>query len=112
MIDWNVAMESVNADQQLLADVVGILQTELPQLNRELRSAVASGESTAIAEAAHKLKGSVRFLGPSVVYDSAERIELLEPMDLGVANQIVESLSQSSDELSKELADYIANAKS
>lgn len=107
MIDWDAALESVNSDRTLLFEVVEILKNELPELHNELRNATEAGESDAIRNAAHKFKGSVRFLGPNTVHDLTESIELLEPMDLAVLNASLQKLANEVDLLTNELNQFV-----
>ena len=111
MVDWAIALESVNADSELLVDVVKILLDEIPNLHNDLRSATFSKDTDAIQNAAHKFKGSVRFLGPNTVYDLAEGIELLEPMDLGQANELLSKLNDETELLSTSLKEFIAKSE-
>ena len=74
-INWSAALESVNGDQGLLLEVVQILADDLPNLRTEVREAIENQDVEALRQAAHKMKGSVRFLGPSTVYDVAFQLE-------------------------------------
>ena len=75
VIDWSAALESVNGDQGLLLEVVQILADDLPNLRTEVREAIENQDVEALQQAAHKMKGSVRFLGPSTVYDISFQLE-------------------------------------
>jgi two-component system sensor histidine kinase BarA len=96
-IDWSAALESVNGDQGLLLEVVQILADDLPNLREEVREAIENQDVEALRQAAHKMKGSVRFLGPSTVYDVAFQLE-----QRGM-NGDLDGVSQLQSELVKEL---------
>ena len=108
MIDWEEALASVNHDRALLVEVTQILLSELPELHSELRSATRTANHKAIRSAAHKFKGSVRFLGQSSVYDLTEKIELLEPMDLAQVKKWVEALGPELTSLITEINAFMS----
>ncbi len=97
-IDWSAALESVNEDQGLLLEVVQILADDLPNLRTEVREAIENQDADALRQAAHKMKGSVRFLGPSAVYDISFQLE-----QLGMNGEL-DGVSELQSELVKELA--------
>lgn len=111
-IDWNTALESVNSDQELLLEIIAILQQETPTLRSELQSAVADCNADETRKAAHKLKGSVRFLGPNEVHSLAEQIELMELEDFANVDKLCADLTVAIDNLSLELTAYVDAAKS
>ena len=97
-IDWSAALEAVNEDQDLLLEVVQILADDLPNLRTEVREAMENQDADALRQAAHKMKGSVRFLGPSTVYDIAFQLE-----QRGMDGDL-DGASELESELVKELA--------
>ena len=106
-IDWSAALESVNGDQGLLLEVVEILVDDLPNLNTEVREAIENQDADALRQAAHKLKGSVRFLGPSSVYDIAFQLEQQGVNgDLAGAGQLQAELVNELESMSNDLARY------
>ena len=106
-IDWSEALESVNGDQGLLLEVVQILADDLPNLNTEVREAVENQDAEALKQAAHKMKGSVRFLGPSTVYDISFQLEQRGANgDLSGVSQLQSDLVKELDSLSDDLARF------
>ena len=110
-IDWNTALESVNSDQQLLLEIIAILQQETPTLQSELQDAVTDRNADETRKAAHKLKGSVRFLGPNDVHTLAEQIELMDLEDFGNVDKVCADLFAAIENLSRELTAYVDAAK-
>lgn len=109
-IDWNAALDAVNSDQDLLLEVIEILQQEIPDLHQQLRRGVADNDETLLRQSAHKLKGSVRFLGPTDVHDIAEQIELTEHSDPRKVADAFAELTIAIDSLSRELSDYVTQS--
>lgn len=111
-IDWSAALEAVNGDQGLLLEVVQILADDLPNLSAEVREAVENRDAEALRQAAHKLKGSVRFLGPSMVYDISFQLEQRGGNgDLDGVGQLQADLKKEIESMSVDLARFRQTAE-
>ena len=76
-VNWDVAMETVSGDANLLREVVEQALIEYPQLLRQLDEALAASDVRATERAAHSLKGSVRVFAAAPVEQIAAEIEML-----------------------------------
>ena len=111
-IDWSAALESVNGDRGLLLEVVQILVDDLPNLRAEMRAAIENQDAGAMRQAAHKMKGSVRFLGPSAVYDIAFQLEQRGTNgDLDGVDELESELVKELESMSAELTRFCQTAQ-
>ncbi|MGI6415745.1 MAG: response regulator [Thermoguttaceae bacterium] len=89
-VDWHEALNAVGGDRALLNDVVRGFLEECPRLVETLRNAVSQSDQRQVADAAHQLKGVLRYFGLGEAYQTAWRVEkaarqgdlLLAPEDL------------------------------
>ena len=70
-----VALESVDGDQELLADVIGVYLDECPRLLRELGKAIEAKDFKTVQRTAHTMKGSSRIFGNTALIESARKME-------------------------------------
>ena len=66
----SVALESVDGDQELLADVIGVYLDECPRLLRELGEAIEAKDFKTVQRTAHTIKGSSRIFGNTALIES------------------------------------------
>ncbi len=76
-LDWNEALRAVNDDQELLRQILAELLMEWPKLLAELNRAATADDAVSLRRAAHTLRGSLRFFGPTEAANLAEQIETL-----------------------------------
>jgi CheY-like chemotaxis protein/HPt (histidine-containing phosphotransfer) domain-containing protein len=74
-IDWSAALDAVQGDCALLAEIVDAFLEECPALIAEIHRAVAAADGAALRLAAHRLKGSMRYFGATRAYDQAFILE-------------------------------------
>jgi len=70
-----VALESVDGDQNLLSDVIEVYLNECPRLVQELGEAIETKDFKAVQRTAHTIKGSSRIFGNSALIESARKME-------------------------------------
>jgi PAS domain S-box-containing protein len=70
-----VALQRCGDDPALLAEVVDVFETDAPKFVEEIRGAVAAGNLTLAAEAAHKLVGLAGTLEAGAVVVAARAVE-------------------------------------
>ncbi|HLJ77441.1 MAG TPA: response regulator, partial [Acidobacteriaceae bacterium] len=75
--DATSALERLDGDENLLAEVVEIFLGEAPRQLAELRAAIAAGNAEAAAKIAHSLKGELGYFGMAEVSAYARQIENL-----------------------------------
>jgi HPt (histidine-containing phosphotransfer) domain-containing protein len=59
-LDVNSLLAAFDNDARLLADVAGLFVADAPELLAAMRQAIAGGDSDALMQAAHNLKGMLR----------------------------------------------------
>jgi CheY-like chemotaxis protein len=76
---WSAATSALLAnfggDATLLGEVIGMVLADAPATEREIRRAVASGDTAAVAAAAHALKGTVGLFVKAGAYQAAAELE-------------------------------------
>jgi two-component system, sensor histidine kinase and response regulator len=73
--DVDAALELTDGDAELLRELAALLAADAPGEMDLIRAAVARRDATAVREAAHSLKGSLRVLGAAPAAELAEEIE-------------------------------------
>ena len=69
-------------DRQMFGQMVEFFFAERDEWHRHMRAALADGDMAAIARIAHRLRGTVVYLGAAAALAAAEQVELA-----GMANQ-------------------------
>ncbi|MCO6457637.1 MAG: response regulator [Pirellulaceae bacterium] len=75
LVDWKVALRSVNGDQELLRELLEIFLAQTPELLSEMKQAIDRQDLATLRLKAHALKGSMLFLGPTPIWQRAFRLE-------------------------------------
>ncbi|MBN2322046.1 MAG: Hpt domain-containing protein [Acidobacteria bacterium] len=75
-INRTVALEHVDGDSQLLADLAVIFMEDCPRLVGEMRHSMAKGDSAAVERTAHSLKGRLAFFGMEQERELALKLEM------------------------------------
>ncbi len=71
------ALARLGDDQDLLCELARLFVDTLPDRIRDLTSSMEAGCPQAVSDAAHSLKGSVRYFLAEKAYDMAQALELL-----------------------------------
>lgn len=77
VIDWSVALTSVDGDQELLRMVAQALLDDAAAEESRLATAIASGDAAAIERVAHTLKGILGTFGAAASRTLVARLEIL-----------------------------------
>lgn len=96
-IDWSLALESVQDDQELLKQVVQAFLSECPAQLQQLKDAITAGDAKTAHRMAHTIRGGLAMLGATTSERQAREIESLthtENMDevRGKLNQFDQAL--------------------
>ena len=75
LIDWKVALHSVQGDEGLLRELIGDSLSELPELLAGLDSATAAGNAIEARRCAHTTKSTGRIFGIPKLIEAAMRVE-------------------------------------
>ncbi len=72
-----MAMERVDGDKLLLAELAGMFLDDYPRLMRELRDSTEARDYAVAERTAHTLKGRLAFFGLEKARDLALRLEMM-----------------------------------
>jgi HPt (histidine-containing phosphotransfer) domain-containing protein len=75
VFDAAAALERVEGDTELLAELVRLFLDEFPAQRAAIRQAIDAGDARALVAAAHTLKGSVGVLGARAAAEAAWALE-------------------------------------
>jgi len=99
-IDWSSALTNVGGNRDLLAQIVALVQAELPRLLAETLLAVRNRQGAQLRMAARTLKGLFRTLGPRHAMELVDRLEALGTTgDLTPAPALFIELEEASRQL-------------
>jgi HPt (histidine-containing phosphotransfer) domain-containing protein len=76
-IDFTRILERLGGDEKLLREVIEIFIEQAPRHVQTLRQALADGDTEAVANAAHSLKGELGYFGIEDVLHKARELERL-----------------------------------
>jgi len=102
-VDWQSVLAAVRADEPLLRSLLQTLLEEAPRWFQRLREAAAQQDAAALRLAAHSLKGSIRLLGSTPVYQQAWAIEQLAQTGSFPSVETMRQLEENLQRLLQEL---------
>jgi two-component system sensor histidine kinase/response regulator len=88
VFDMEVALSRMDGDMEFLLELARIFLDSCPQSVTDIRAALALGDSQALMQAAHSLKGAVGNFGQGSAYAAAHKLEMLGQagkLDEGIA---------------------------
>jgi HPt (histidine-containing phosphotransfer) domain-containing protein len=101
------ALERVEGDRELLAEMIGLFLEEYPDLVAELRSALTVHDATLLHHTAHTLKGSVGNFSAHRAFAAALTLEKLgRSGDLAAAPAAFAALERELEYLHPVLANF------
>ena len=107
-IDWSVAMESVQGDEELLRVVAKAFLVERKEQQRQLRTSIESGDADGIRRTAHLLKGVASTFGAHVAMSRAEDLEAKgRSNNLDGAPELFASLCDAIDQAADVLTEFV-----
>jgi PAS domain S-box-containing protein len=77
IVDWAKALEGLQGEKALLAELVQVAFEEIPKMVASVREAAEEKDAKAIRLAAHKLRGSTRYFDQPKIEKQALEIEAL-----------------------------------
>jgi len=105
VLDRNAALERVEGDAVLLAELANLFVGDCPQMQASIHEALEHGDSDALARAAHTVKGSVANFAAGQAFEAALNLEQTARRgDLTSAAGAVEALDGALEELCEALA--------
>ena len=74
-INWQLALEAVDGNRQLLGELVEIFREECPKLRAEIAAAIQASDLPLLRRSAHTLKGALAHLAAASAVTVAQEIE-------------------------------------
>lgn len=90
VIDKELALQRAGGNEQLAAELFGMLQRELPEQSRKIKAALAERDYPTLQHLVHKLNGSATYCGVPALKAAADELEgqlkraIFEHADRGV----------------------------
>jgi HPt (histidine-containing phosphotransfer) domain-containing protein len=100
-------LERVGGDLELLREIVALFAADAPLQVAAIRKAIQTGDGTALAEAAHSLKGSAANFEAGAAADLALRLERLgRAGTLEGAAGLCDALEKATEDLQARLSRF------
>jgi HPt (histidine-containing phosphotransfer) domain-containing protein len=110
-IDWSIARQTVQDDEELLRELVVTFLDEIPPTLQAMRTAVEAGEATALQRSAHTMKGALGHFGAQRAYEAALRVETrARAGDVAGAADGLPALEEAIAELKPILLKYVGRS--
>ena len=108
-MDYQMALERVGGDRQLLAELAGMFEEEYPQLLDGVRTGLRTADGNAVNRAAHQLKGLLAQFGADRARNAAHMVESAgRAGDLKQAAEAFGELERLMEKLQPELSAMIS----
>ena len=102
------ALEQVDGDEELLAELAGYIVETYPELLEGVQAALAEGNAAEVQSKVHALKGVLGVLGLNAAVEAALRLEKMgEAGDLAKAEAGCADLNREIEKLKVVLADFV-----
>ena len=109
-IDMKEVMENLDGDKELLIECFDEFLNSMPQTLAEIQSAIEQGNASSLDEAAHKLKGSLKYMAAAHASDVAYQLETIgRDNSLGAAYDILRNLYDECEKVKDFMERYKAN---
>jgi len=93
-IDMTEVMEILDGDKELLIECFDEFLSDMPQTLAEIQNAIEQKNALNLDEAAHKLKGSLRYLAAAQAADVACQLEIMgKEQNLELSDDTFKTLS-------------------
>lgn len=107
MFDLDEAVRRCYGKYKMFQDMVGCFFDEADQLIEQMLRALGTGHATDLADTAHRLKGTVVYLGARAAADATRRVEQIgKSGDLTIAAEAIKQLEEQLDILRQALVPH------
>ena len=108
-IDMKEIMEILDDDKELLIECFDELLNSMPQTLTEIKSAVKQRDASSLDEAAHKLKGSLKYIAAGTAADVAYQLEIMgKEENLSLADKTFSTLCEECEKVKDFMEQYKA----
>ncbi len=109
-IDLKEALEIVDDDEELLQECFEDFIESSPAMINNINKAIDAGIASDLAEAAHKLNGSLKYLAALPAADIAFELESLGKQgDISNAGELLQALIEECERLKKFMSNFEGN---
>jgi len=106
-INMKEVMEILDGDKELLIECFDELLNLMPQTLAEIQSAIEQGNASSLDEAAHGLKGSLKYIAADHAADVAYQLEIMgKDNSLGGAYDIFRNLYEACEKVKDFMEQY------
>ncbi len=107
LVDWDQALEGIEGDRRLLADVIKTFLETLPESIAAIDTSIRDQQAVALERHAHSLKGELMALGATSTSKVALRLEMLaREKQLAATGQVFLELRQQLTDLQEPLTAF------
>ena len=107
LFDMEDAVGKCYGNRNMFQEMVGCFFDEADALLTKLRAVLDRGEASVLADTAHRLRGTIVYLGARPASESARRVEQIgRSGELAVAGEAMESLAKEIQRLKEALAPH------
>lgn len=100
VFDLDEALENIGGDMDLLKEILEIFLDDYPNQMEQIQEGILAGDSKAVEQAAHSLKGSVANFAAGRAREAAYRLEVLgREGNLGEAKEALADLEREIGDL-------------
>jgi signal transduction histidine kinase/CheY-like chemotaxis protein len=105
------ALDLAEGDEELLLEITGVFLEGCPSSVAKIQQAIESGDTRALAAAAHSLRGAIANFGAKSAVSAARKLEMMaREGNLNEAPQTFEELSSEINRLRQALLDYASQS--
>jgi HPt (histidine-containing phosphotransfer) domain-containing protein len=106
-IDLAEVMEIIDGDKELLIECFDEFLSDMPQTLAEIQSAIEQKNTLSLDEAAHKLKGSLRYMAAAQAADVAYQLEIMgKEQNLESAGNTFKTLTYECEKVKEFMEQY------
>jgi HPt (histidine-containing phosphotransfer) domain-containing protein len=106
-IDLTEVMEILDGDKELLIECFDEFLSDMPQTLAEIQSAIEQKNTLSLDEAAHKLKGSLRYMAAAQAADVAYQLEIMgKEQNLESAGNTFKTLTYECEKVKEFMEQY------
>lgn len=108
-VDLEAVLAVAGGDRRLLRELLKSFLDEIPVLIRAVGEAIDQRDAAGLEDAAHKLKGVVRYLHMDLAFEQAYRLELVgrESGNWQEAKGVFQNLRERVDDALRVLTDFM-----
>ena len=107
-IDMAEVLEILDGDKELLIECFDEFLSDMPQTLAEIQRAIEQKNASSLDEAAHKLKGSLRYMAATQAADVAYQLEIMgKEQNLELSDDMFKTLSDECEKVKEFMEQYM-----